>query len=417
MLPVSMATAGQRLSLHELTRRHAIKLSPPDGCSVEECSLAVGEIVGYESIKSASKMNSAVVIFLDNVDKVNQLLVSGLVIHDTYTPVLSLVSPAKKVVISNVPPFLKNELLERELGRHGKLVSQIKMIPFSCKSPHLKHVVSFRRQVQMILKNSNEELNLVFKFKVDDYEYTVHVTSETMKCFGCGSVGHQIRLCPERVVGSRAAANVIEPPLVRAERRASLPDKAQEIVQEESRDDISQENEGRESATCENEVQDDLKEDSNVGQTATRVAESVLSNEDEVLMDVNVSKLSTKRKKTENKSNVDQVIKISKMVEMSSSQSDDGLMNTQESNCSENTQFDVKTAYSLNKIQSFLQTTKGMRSVKVEDYFSDLKLFLESVKYFTKNTEGPDQSTFTDQEVFRLKKIALKVRTQIASDD
>jgi len=201
---VSMAAIGERTSLHNLTRRHAIKLSPPNGCSVEECVLAVGEIVGYDSVKSASRMNSAVVIFLDTVEKVNQLLESGVVIQDTHTSVLSLVNPAKKVIISNVPPFLKNELLEKELGRHGKLVSPIKMIPISCKSPHLKHVVSFRRHVHMILKKSDEELNLVFKFKVEDFDYTVHITSETMKCFGCGTVGHVIRSCPERAGETRA---------------------------------------------------------------------------------------------------------------------------------------------------------------------------------------------------------------------
>lgn len=36
---------------------------------MEECSLAVGEVVGYESLKPA-RMNSAVVMFLDAVDKV-----------------------------------------------------------------------------------------------------------------------------------------------------------------------------------------------------------------------------------------------------------------------------------------------------------------------------------------------------------
>lgn len=63
------------------------------------------------------------------MEKVNQLLESGVVIQGIYTPVLSLVSPAKKVIILNVPPFFKNKLLEKELW--------FKMIPISCKSPHL----------------------------------------------------------------------------------------------------------------------------------------------------------------------------------------------------------------------------------------------------------------------------------------
>lgn len=411
--------AGEQFSLHKLTRRHAIKLSPPDGCSVEECSLAVGEVVGYESIKSASRMNSAVVIFLDNVDKVNQLLESGLVIQGTYIPVLSLVTPAKKVILSNVPPFLKNDLLEKELGRHGKLVSPIKMIPISCKSPHLKHVVSFRRQVQMILKKSDEELNLVFKFKVDEFDYTVHVTSETMKCFGCGTVGHVIRSCPERVAEIRTATDAAGPSSVQAESGASLSDESHGIVQDENRDGSNKENEVMEVLAEEKKVQDDVEVDLNVGHTATRVAESVLFNEEDVLMDVDLSKLSTKRKNPENKSKTEQVTKVSKMNPMScSSQSDDGLLNSQdyESDVNGDTQLDVESAYSFTRIQSFLQRTKGMRSVKVDDVFPDLKLFLDSVKLFMKNTDHTGQSTFTDQEVFRLKKLMIKVRAQIAND-
>lgn len=43
-------------------------------CSVEECSLAVSKTVGHESIKSASRMNNGIVIFLDSMDKVNRLV-------------------------------------------------------------------------------------------------------------------------------------------------------------------------------------------------------------------------------------------------------------------------------------------------------------------------------------------------------
>lgn len=118
--------------------------------------------------------------------------------NDSLTPVMPLVQPAKRVILSNVPPFIKNEVIERELSRHGKFVSKMKKIPLGCKSPQLKHVVSFRRQVHMILNNQNEELNLAMKFKIDDFHYVIFATSDSMKCFGCGQEGHVIRVCPEK---------------------------------------------------------------------------------------------------------------------------------------------------------------------------------------------------------------------------
>ena len=155
-------------------------------------------MIGYDSVKSASRMNNGVVIFLDSVDKVSVVVERGVVIKDTFVQVMPLVNPAKKIILSKVPPFISNEMLQRELARHGHLMSAIKPIPLGCKSPHLKHVVSFRRQVFMILKNNTEELNLILKFRVDDFDYVVHVSSERMKCFGCGMEGHLIRTCPQK---------------------------------------------------------------------------------------------------------------------------------------------------------------------------------------------------------------------------
>lgn len=57
--------------------------------SVEECSLAVGELVGYD-VKFVSRMNNAIVIFLDSV------VDNGVVVRDTLTPVLPLVNPMKR---------------------------------------------------------------------------------------------------------------------------------------------------------------------------------------------------------------------------------------------------------------------------------------------------------------------------------
>lgn len=59
---VAAATAGHSglpalsavSSLEKLPSRHGVKLCPPFGVSVEECGLAVGEIAGYRSMRSAS---------------------------------------------------------------------------------------------------------------------------------------------------------------------------------------------------------------------------------------------------------------------------------------------------------------------------------------------------------------------------
>ncbi len=52
-----MAASG---SFDFLTRRHGVKVD--SAVNIEECSLAIGEVIGTENIMSASRMNNAIVV-------------------------------------------------------------------------------------------------------------------------------------------------------------------------------------------------------------------------------------------------------------------------------------------------------------------------------------------------------------------
>src|SRR4029434_479708 len=155
-------------------RKHGIlKTKVECSASVEDCSLAVGEIIGHDYVKSASRMNNAVVLFLSTIDKANQVIVQGIVLNDSLTPVLPLSTPAKKVIISNVPPFIKDELIAKELQQHVQLVSHFRKSPLGYKSPLLRHLVSFRRQVYMVLNSGMEDIELTLKLRVEGFDYVV----------------------------------------------------------------------------------------------------------------------------------------------------------------------------------------------------------------------------------------------------
>ncbi len=167
-------------------------------------------------------------------------------------------------------------------------------------------------------------------------------------------------------------------------------------------------------------VQAEVKEQT--GHTATRVAESVL--DEESVMDDELLKLPVKRKQTETKDNTVKTKKVSK-TDSKCSQSEENtqstqsvLQNTQESDCEEeNMQVGRQSRYSFLRIRTFLKETKGVRAVKVEDFFPDLQLFHDSVRFFMRNMDSLGQPSFTDREIFRLKKLLLKVRAQIANDE
>ncbi|KAK3519642.1 hypothetical protein QTP86_017627 [Hemibagrus guttatus] len=151
---MSMADPNTKLCVG-WTRRH------------EECGLAVSNVVGHENIVSASRMNSAIVVFLNDVEKVRKLTQNGIVVNNEMILVSPLSSPAKKVMLCNVPPFISDAVVGKELSRYGRTLSPIKKIPLGCKSPLVRHWVWFRRMVFMVFKEGVEELTAVFKFTVD----------------------------------------------------------------------------------------------------------------------------------------------------------------------------------------------------------------------------------------------------------
>lgn len=61
-------------------------MSVSSSVSVEGCSLAVCQAVGHSSVKSAARMNQAVVIFVDTVEKVNALVESSITVNDAFIP-------------------------------------------------------------------------------------------------------------------------------------------------------------------------------------------------------------------------------------------------------------------------------------------------------------------------------------------
>ncbi|KAJ3584708.1 hypothetical protein NHX12_015203 [Muraenolepis orangiensis] len=133
----------------KLTRKHGIKISAGFACTVEEIWLAVGEKVGHGSIKSLARMNSVVVIFLDQVEKVNCVFETGIAVREIFVQVQPLMLPATKVILSNVPPFITDEFLSRELSRHGKLVSPMKKMLSGCRSRRQNvHLVGIEEAIE-----------------------------------------------------------------------------------------------------------------------------------------------------------------------------------------------------------------------------------------------------------------------------
>lgn len=423
-----MAMTGSR-SFDFLTRRHGIKVDST--VSVEECSLAIGEVVGTESILSASRMNNAIVVFLKTVDLANQLVESGIVIGGIFTPVLPLSTPSKRITLSNVPPFISNEVLTGMLSRYGKLVSPIKMIPIGCKSPLLKHVVSFRRYAYMILQDNLDELDVALNFRQDEFNYVIFVTTNSMKCFSCGEVGHLIRSCPGRLNQQQdqnrspadardsemqnrtaAVAGVSDAPSTSLPQK-TVPQTVAEVIMtdknDEKRNDVVDVGRDRPLQVDEQPLQaavDVLRNSSDPGTTG----EQASFNKEQDLnleMDLDDSAFKTPQKRRLKQQNTGKQAKKTDNCDLSQSETES---ESDFSECSVSCSLPLSgfssRVYTVDDIKSFLKVTKNARNVKIEEYFPDVMQFMEKAKLF--KSEG----RFNKQEVYRLEKLLGKLNAQ-----
>ncbi|KAM9481499.1 extracellular calcium-sensing receptor-like [Clarias gariepinus] len=110
---------GESLSL-----RNGVRCVTDNGVLVKEVLLAVGEQVGCDNIYSVSRMNKAVVVFVKKTSLGSALIKSRIIVRGSAVRVTPLSTPATRVVISNVPPFIQDKVIMRELARFGRFGSQ-----------------------------------------------------------------------------------------------------------------------------------------------------------------------------------------------------------------------------------------------------------------------------------------------------
>lgn len=403
-------TPGERLGF--LTRKHGIKIDSPS--SVEEISLAVGRKIGHDNVLSASRMNSAAVLFLASVELVNEMVESGVVVEEVFSPVLPLSSPSKKVMLSNVPPFISNDVLTEALSRYGKVVSPPKMIPLATKSPLLKHVVSFRRFAYIILKDKGE-LELSLNVKVDDFNYMIYATTNNMKCFGCGQLGHLARNCPDKAKTDNANSKEGAP----REQSHETPNTGNDEAPGEGG---SGEGEGAGDVNGEAGMPPPTETPEDGGSVAhspdlempAAAAQGNIDLMDQIINDVigdpttpmeteTVFKIPTKKRAHPGSKEKPKKKNTSPPAEYDAESESDYASDCSVT-CSLPKSGYSQQSYNLEDIKAFLSKTKHARNVMIDHFFPDVEQFID------KTTQFMSEGGFEDREIWRLKKILGKLR-------
>ncbi|KAL3287300.1 hypothetical protein HHI36_001775 [Cryptolaemus montrouzieri] len=121
----------------------------------------IGDIVEPKTITFASRIsNNRICIYLTSSNLVDQLIKSHPMIRigDMSFSIRRLISSTKRIIISNIPPFILHETAENAIKSIGLQITS----PFSFLKAAIyneySHILSFRRQVFIHAPSDNHEL-------------------------------------------------------------------------------------------------------------------------------------------------------------------------------------------------------------------------------------------------------------------
>ena len=110
---------------------------------------------------------------------------NGLTYNNTFIQINPLTLPTTRLTLSNVYPEISNQILTKQISAFCKVVSPIKPIPLGFKDKNLSHILSFRRQVQVLIPpNVTPPDHLNFGFA--GATYRVFLSTDAVRCFECG---------------------------------------------------------------------------------------------------------------------------------------------------------------------------------------------------------------------------------------
>lgn len=210
-------------------RENGIRCYASTSVMIEEYVAALATIVPPGTIAHASKLSGKAVFYLTTKKVADAAVVKGMTVRGIHVQLEPIDSVAARIVVSNVPPYIPDKDMLEHVSKLGTIVSPVRALPLGCRDPALKHVLSFRRQVNVLLTpGQHEEGSFVIVY--EGIAHRLFYAKDCIKCNLCKQEGHFRRDCPKpttpRVAeksgeeGGRAkGAEQQEPPLQQGPRQ------------------------------------------------------------------------------------------------------------------------------------------------------------------------------------------------------
>ncbi|GAA6095402.1 uncharacterized protein LOC125139265 [Tachysurus ichikawai] len=278
----------------------------------------------------------------------------------------------------------------------------------------------------MILNNRDEDLNIVFKVKENGGIFVIFATSGVLKCCGCGQEGHVIRNCPgKEVVGGQETEKQKEKDKHDSEENSVQSKRQEEIKQQKS--NTGQEGEEK-TIGPEAEEMEKGKENPAVNDNPEQNTEAVVNQSSEESVAIDNMDLIAAVVRSKRKSKLGSSGPQTRKKGLVETEQEKQIVNSQEAVMESGSEQDTNTdtdsdeakhnkeqagTYTAKEIKRFLQKTKNMKGVKVDQHFPDRQSFVDSATTVIRDKN----KSFTHQEVYRLKKLVTRTRKDLLCDE
>lgn len=197
--PPSYANATKANPVFSFPKKdQAIIMNSVDNLKLTDYVVSIGELIQPRNVLFASRMsNRRICIYLSSVQLVDEIVNNHrvLTIQDNCIEIRRLITPARRIIISNVSPCIPHEYIEKTLRNLNlKPVSPITFLRAGITGEQYSHVLSFRRQVY-IHDEGNIDLPSSIVIKHEEVSYRIFMNFDDMSCFLCKEVGHVAKNC------------------------------------------------------------------------------------------------------------------------------------------------------------------------------------------------------------------------------
>lgn len=171
-----------------------------ESISIDRYFIAVGELLGgqFQKIVYGGKNGNKIVMHLCSQSTLDTLIAENdaVLIDEHRLPIRKLVDPGLSLYLQNVAPHVPNEILTEELKKHVRLLSDIKLTTYGMKDPRLRHILAYKRQVQ-IPTDDKDKVPISITVSWKNIPYAIYLTFDSPRCYNCGKEGHLIKDCPD----------------------------------------------------------------------------------------------------------------------------------------------------------------------------------------------------------------------------